>query len=124
MSSFNYIQDLLIENSKLRTENTSLLTENSKIRSVLEDILLAVNEIKSELKNAKPVTIVSSGNSQVNTDLPTQTKDFSNQKNRSMFIPTPDPDSLKDGISKEIRKRKRKIDFDNAVDKLADINPK
>lgn len=115
------MQDLILENSRLRSENQKLSNTVLEIKDILKEISVEIKEIKHELKTNKPVVSIPSINFPINVDSNMQKKDFSEQKNQSMFIPTPDPDSLKDGISKQIRSKKLNKDLLMAAAKLRDV---
>ncbi len=115
MSSFNFMQDLLIENSKLRLENTKILQEFENIKKILDQIQHSIDIINNTPKVVERCVIASSS-----SPLPTQTQDFATENRPSLFIPTPDMDGLKDSISK-VSKKKRKVNFDDAVSKLKDM---
>lgn len=115
MSSFNFIQDLLIENSKLRTENIKILEEFENLKVILTKIQNDISEIKNQPRVVERLVSIPT-----NPNLPIQNKDYPSENRPSLFIPTPDMDSLKDSISK-VSKKKRKVNLADAVNKLKDM---
>ena len=118
MSSFNFIQDLLIENSKLRLENNKMVQEFDTIKSMLTKIQQDISDIKNSPKIVERVITT-----QDNISLPIQNNNFASENRPSLFIPTPDMDGLKDSISK-VSKKKKKVNFTDAVNRLKDIEDK